>query len=183
MIDISGLKLTQLYLSQKKLDAILTWFDESMSNFDPLPVRDFLNNGNLHLTDGHSRAFVAWAKGISQIPCVYDEDEIVTCEIGQVQYEKDIEWCERFGLNDISTLADRILSEVDYKNLWQDRCGKMYDLETGLLDGKIDRDKFEKIKLDMQKEGLFIYGSSEDFSIVYYENKFGELFEEKIDVK
>ena len=102
MINIDCLKLSQIYLSQKKIDDILIWFDISLKNFEPIFVRDFFNNGNFHITDGHSRAFVAWQKGLKQIPYIYDNSEIVTCKIGQIQYENDIEWCNRFKLQHIS---------------------------------------------------------------------------------
>jgi len=92
-ISIDSLKLCQIYLSQKKIDDILAWFQLSMKNFEPIYVHDFMKDGNFHITDGHTRAFIAWKYGIKQIPYIYDESKIVTSEMGQIQYEEDIAWC------------------------------------------------------------------------------------------
>jgi len=42
------------------MDNILTWFQPSMKNFKPIYVHDFMKNGDLYITDWHTRAFVAW---------------------------------------------------------------------------------------------------------------------------
>lgn len=176
-VEIDRLKLCQIYLSQKKIDDVLKWFTPSLCNFEPISVRDFLNNGNLYITDGHTRTFIAWQHGIKKIPCVYDEDEIVTCKLGQIQYEEDIIWCDRFKLNHISTLTDRILSEDDYEELWRERCGKKYDLEVALIEGKICSVELKEKKDRLSQKGLFIYGISEDLNTLYFENNSGGLFE------
>jgi len=176
-VDIGCLKLSQIYLSKKKIDDILTWFEPSLLNFEPISARDFLNNGNLHITDGHTRTFVAWQHGLKQIPYVYDEDEIVTCELGQIQYEEDIVWCNRYNLHHISHLSDRILSEQAYEELWRERCNKMYDLKVALLEKTIDAEEYNLKKDKLLQKDLFVYGISEDLGILYYENELGELFE------
>ena len=179
LIDIGRLRLSQIYLSQKKIDDVLAWFDPSLRNFEPICARDFLGNGNLHITDGHTRAFVAWRHGIEQIPYIYDECEIVTCELGQIQYEEDIVWCERFRLRHVSDLENRILSGEAYELLWRGRCGKMYDLKLALLEGKICSDELNLKRKKLSQKGLFIYGISEDLCTLYLENDMGELFEER----
>jgi hypothetical protein len=176
-IDIDCLKLSQIYLSQKKIDDVLVWFEPSLNNFKPIFARDFLNNGNLHITDGHTRTFIAWQHGIKQIPYIYDEDKIVTCELGQIQYEEDILWCNRFNLHHISDLSNRVLSEQGYEELWRGRCGKMYDLKIALLEKTICSKEFNVKKEKLAQKCLFIYGISEDLNTLYYENNFGELFE------
>jgi len=179
MIAIDRLKLSQIYLSQKKIDGVLAWFDASLRNFQPICARDFLGNGELHITDGHTRAFVAWQHGIEQVPCIYDKSKIVTCKLGQIQYEEDIVWCNRFGLHHISDLADRILPEEDYETLWRGRCGKMYDLKLALRKRKLRAREFEKKRKEALQKGLFIYGISEDLRTFYLEKDMGELFEER----
>lgn len=177
LIAIDNLRLSQIYLSQKKIDGVLAWFDPSLRSFEPVCARDFLGNGELHITDGHTRAFVAWQHGIRQIPYIYDEDKIVTCALGQIQYEEDIVWCDRFRLHHISDLADRILPEDAYETLWRGRCGKMYDLKLALYEGKLRPDKLDLKRERLLRKGLFLYGISEDLSILYFENSAGELFE------
>ena len=176
-IDIDYLKISQIYLSQKKIDNVLSWFKPSLRDFEPIFVRDFLNNGNLHITDGHTRAFIAWKQGIQQIPYIYDEDEIVTCELGQIQYEEDIVWCDRFNLQHVSDLSNRILSEQDYEEFWRGRCKKMYDLKVALLDGTINAKKFTEKKEKLAQKGLFVYGIAKNLRSLYFENNLGELFE------
>ena len=176
-IDIDSLKLSQIYLSQKKINDVLAWFEPSLQNFEPIHVRDFMGNGNLHITDGHTRTFIAWQHGIKQVPYIYDESEIVTCELGQIQYEEDIVWCSRFSLHHISDLAKRILSEKDYEELWRGRCGKMYDLKVALFEKKICLKEFNKKKENFSHKNLFVYGISEDLATLYLENNSGELFE------
>jgi len=61
-----------------------------MKNFEPIYVHDFMKNGNFHITDGHTRAFIAWKYGIKQIPYIYDESEIVASETGQIQSEYNL---------------------------------------------------------------------------------------------
>ena len=177
MIALDDLRLSQIYLSQKKIDDVRAWFDPTLRNFEPICARDFLSNGELHITDGHTRAFVAWQHGIRQIPYIYDEDKIVTCALGQIQYEEDIVWCDRFRLHHISDLADRILPEDAYETLWRGRCGKMYDLKLALYEGKLRPDKLDLKRERLLRKGLFLYGISEDLSILYFENSAGELFE------
>ena len=178
LIPIDRLHLSQIYLSQKKIDSVLSWFDPILHNFDPICARDFLGNGELHITDGHTRAFVAWQHGIRHIPYIYDEDEIVTCVLGQLQYEEDILWCNRFRLRHISGLADRILSEAAYETLWRGRCGKMYDLKLALFEGRLCPDALNRASEKLLQQGFFIYGISEDLGTLYLENESGELFEE-----
>jgi len=180
MVAIDSLRLCQIYLSQKKIDGVLTWFDPALRNFKPNSARDFLGNGELHITDGHSRAFVAWQHGVRQIPYVYDEDEIVTCRMGQLQYREDIAWCERFGLRHISDLTGRILSEEAYEALWRGRCGKMHDLMIALEEGKLCARELNRIKAKLAQTGLYLYGISEDLGTLYCENRAGELFERAI---
>ena len=129
------------------------------------------------ITDGHTRTFIAWRNGIKQIPYIYDEHEIVTCELGQIQYEEDIIWCDRFNLHHISKLSNRILSEQGYEELWRGRCGKMYDLKVALFENAICPKEFNAKKEKLAQKSLFVYGISEDISTLYYENNSGELFE------
>ncbi len=177
LIDIDKLKPTQIYLSEHKIEGVLGWFDAAPTNLSPVPVRDFLNNGNLHLTDGHSRTYVAWRKGMRQIPCVYDTSPMVADTLGQAQYEHDIAWCERFGLHHISDLCGRILSERAYEKLWRGRCGYMYDLVVALRDCIIDGAEYEKAREALEAKGLFVVGISEDLHTLHCENAVGELFE------
>ena len=174
-VAIDDLKLTQIYLSQKKLDSVLTWFGADLANFLPVSVHDFLGNGTLYLTDGHTRTFAAWQKGIRMVPTLYDEDDLVTCEIGQILYKHSIAWCNRFGLRHISTLQDRILGEAQYEKLWRERCSHMHTLEEALLGGSIERNSFLTQKVALEQQDVYIYGVSKDCKMLYCEDACGNL--------
>lgn len=169
-VFITELGLSQIYLNRQKLLEIEKWFDPNdISNFKPLPVHDF-GNGKLTLTDGHSRAFVAYKYGVDKIPVVYDTDDIVTSETGQKLYKNDIIWCERFDINNICDLESRIISDEEYQKLWIGRCSKAYNLLTQTTER-------QRSDLNLLRPDLFLYGSNEKLDILFFENEKGDLFE------
>ena len=168
-LSISSLGLSQIFLNSEKIANIEAWFNPTdLTNFQPLPVHDF-GNGRLTLTDGHSRAFVAWRHGVREIPVVYDTDEIVAGETGQMLYREDLVWCQRFGLVHIWDLKDRILPPEKYQESWSGRCDRSYSLLT-----KSNQQQREKWQL--QYPHLHLYGASEDMRFLYFENDRGESF-------
>ena len=163
------LGLSQIYLNEHKVKAIEKWFDpDNMDIFEPLTVHDY-GNGKYTITNGHSRAYVAYKNGLTAIPIVYDNDEIVAGETGQKLYRADIEWCNRLSIYNISHLEKRIISNDDYQRLWIERCDRSYNLLVQMTEE--DRERIQKITPE-----LFLYGASDDLSEVYFENSDGELF-------
>lgn len=163
------LGLSQIYLNENKIKAIEKWFNPNdMSIFEPLTVHDY-GNGKYTLTDGHSRAYVAYRNGLTHVPVIYDNDDIVGGEIGQKLYRADIEWCNRFHIENISCLGSRILTNAEYQKLWIERCDRSYNLLTQTTEA--DRKTMQNKVLE-----LFLYGASEDLSEIYFENSSGELF-------
>ena len=166
-LPLMELGLSQIYLNEDKIKAIEKWFNPgNMDIFEPLTVHDY-GNGKYTLTDGHSRAFVAYKNGLTVIPIIYDNDEIVAGEIGQKLYRTDIEWCNRFSIYNISHLKNRIISNDDYQRLWIERCDRSYNL---LVQTTVkERELIQNIN-----PKLFLYGASEDLSEIYFENCDGE---------
>lgn len=166
-IDLLG--LSQIYLNADKITSVTRWFDpQHMDRFQPLPVHDFGNHGYT-LTDGHTRAYVAYKNGVSYLPVFYDEDNIVAGEVGQMLYKADIDWCKRFHLTHIKQLENRILDNSGYQKLWVERCDRSYHLLT--------KTSFsERVKLQKLVPNLFLYGASEDMAALYFENEAGKLF-------
>ena len=163
------LGLSQIYLNERKIAVIERWFNlNDMSIFEPLPVRDF-GNGRYTLTDGHSRAYVAYKSGLTQIPIVYDNDDMVAGKIGQMLYRADIEWCNRFYIENISHLENRILTCEEYQQLWIGRCDRSYELLTQTTEN-------ERKVIQNKVPELFLYGAAEDFSEIYFENADGDSF-------
>ena len=166
---VFDLGVSQIYLNEEKLTNIRSWFNSSnLSSFDPLPVHDF-GNGRLTLTDGHSRAFLAYLMGVYKIPIVYDSDDMVTSATGQMLYKNDIIWCERFKIYSISDLKDRIISNFLYNDLWIGRCDKAYNLL--MQTTELQRKKWQSMYPD-----LYLYGASEDLSLLFFEDEQGALF-------
>ena len=166
-VDLLG--LSQIYLNSNKIASVMEWFDpQCMVDFQPLPVHDFGNN-EYTLTDGHTRAYVAYKNGVSYLPVSYDNDDIVTGKVGQMLYKADIDWCKRFKLSHVKQLENRILDNDVYQKLWIERCDRSYHLLTKTSIG--ERRQLQKLAQD-----LFLYGASEDISVLFFENEAGELF-------
>lgn len=169
LMNIDLLRLSQIYISSEKIASVTKWFKpQCMENFQPLPVHDFGNN-MYTLTDGHTRAYVAYKNGVSVLPVVYDHDDIVTDQVGQMLYKADIDWCERFKLSHIKHLGNRILNKSAYQKLWIERCNRSYNLLT-------KTSYKERIQLQNLAPDLFLYGASENMSVLFFENEQGELF-------
>ena len=165
----TDLGLSQLYLNRSKIEDIRQWFDPDNKNlYAPLPVCDF-GDGRLTLTDGHSRAFIAYQYNI-KIPIVYDTDTIVTGEEGQMLYKNDIVWCQRFHIRTVADLETRIVDPSEYQHLWIDRCDRAYHLLT-------QTKEYERLQIQRQHPDLFLYGANKNLTVAYFENEQGELFE------
>lgn len=168
-IQLSTLGLSQIYLSAEKMEAVEKWFDpRRMDDFLPLPVHDF-GDGRYTLTDGHTRAFVAYKNGLTTIPVLYDRDDMVTNPLGQTLYQADIEWCRRFKLYWIGDLEDRIVGKSLYQKLWVERCDRSHNLLTQTSEP-------QRVQFQNRVPELFLYGACEDLSVLYFENESGELF-------
>ena len=169
LINIDLLGLSQIYLNSHKIASVTEWFrPQCMDNFQPLSVHDFGNN-TYTITDGHTRAYVAYKNGVSVLPICYDNDDIVTNQIGQMQYMADLDWCKRFKLSHIKQLENRIVNESAYQKLWIERCDRSYNLLT-------QTSLNERVQLQSFAPDLFLYGASEDMSILFFENEEGKLF-------
>lgn len=171
IIDFPLLELgiSQMYLNEKKIRAVEEWFDPyNLSNLDPMPVHDF-GNGKYTLTDGHSRAYIAYKYGLTHVPIIYDNDEIITNELGQMLHCMDIEWCERFHLKNVSDMNNRIIGNDEYMEIWVNRCKKSYNLlsQTTELEREIIRESVS---------GLYLYGASESLDELYFEDASGRAY-------
>lgn len=163
------LGLSQIYLNENKIKAIEEWFNPNdMSLFQPLKVYSF-GNGRYTIVDGHSRAFVAYIHGITQVPIAYEKDEMVAGEVGQILYRADLEWCKRFGIENISHLKKRIISQLEYQRLWIVRCDRSYDL-------LLQTTECEREKMKEKAPELYLYGAEEDLSELYFEDEYGKLY-------
>lgn len=116
MLPISQLQPSQLYISEGKLKLAEEWFDKSdISKMDAIPIKEF--QGKKLMTDGHTRAVLAYLNGFTEIPCYLDTDEL-----DMAAYATYIAWCNKEGVFGIAELAKRIVPHKDYEVLWRKRC-------------------------------------------------------------
>jgi len=167
--SVLELGVSQIYLNEQKMANIRKWLNTNdLTKFEPLPVCDF-GNGRLTLTDGHSRAFVAYTMGIHKLPVVYDTDDMVSSDIGKKLYINDTIWCERFKIYSVCDLKNRIIPDSLYRDLWIARCDKAYNLLTQTTEPQ--REKMQSMCHD-----LYLYGANEDLTVLFFENESGISF-------
>ena len=168
-IALSDITPSQLYISAEKLRRVEEWFSPEAIASEPLPVRDF-GNGRYTFTDGHTRAMCAHMAGLTNIPVIYDRDDIVASAEGEMLYRMDIEWCARFGIHTIADLAGRIISSENYNILWRARCDAGYELMT--------RTTFaQRAAIAAHHSGLVLYGMSADGKTMHFEDLSGKTYQ------
>ena len=80
-----------------------------------MPVKEL--DGELILTDGHTRALVAYLKGLKKIKFVWED-----VELDWDVYRLCVKWCKKEGIFKIKDLKDRMINEEDFHRLWCKRC-------------------------------------------------------------
>ncbi len=113
---ISDIQPSQFYLSQKKVAALLEWFDkDDLTHFEPVPICAL--NGEIIFTDGHTRAWVASQLGLTKIPLRWDEsiDDPTFYEIRVVAAQDR-------GIKSIRDLTPYVVDEHTYETAWNDWC-------------------------------------------------------------
>jgi hypothetical protein len=122
--DIGAMRLdelqpSQLFISSEKLARVIRSLDsQGLGSLEPLPIKEL--DGRIVLTDGHTRAFAAFLRGLVEVPVSWDEDEL-----DWEAYRICVVWCQEAGVLNVVDLADRILGPEDYELLWHERCRQM----------------------------------------------------------
>lgn len=112
-IEIDKLQPTQLYIEKERFQKIFNEFDTK--NYEPVPIKEL--DGELILTDGHTRALVACLKGLKKIKFVWED-----VELDWDVYRLCVKWCKKEGIFKIKDLKDRMINEEDFHRLWCKRC-------------------------------------------------------------
>ena len=114
-VKITDLHPTQLYLSEKKLQAI-QMLDQSADiiNVDPISVLAFGNR--FLITDGHHRAYQALLAGRDTISAEWDRDG------GDELYHLYAQACEERKITSVLDLKNHILSQDEYEPKWYNWC-------------------------------------------------------------
>jgi len=116
---LDELQPSQLFISSEKLARVIRCLDsEGLESLEPLPIKEL--DGRIILTDGHTRAFAAFLRGLVEVPVSWDEDEL-----DWEAYRICVAWCQEAGVRTVVDLADRILVPEDYELLWLGRCRQM----------------------------------------------------------
>ena len=130
-VKITDLHPTQLYLSEKKLQAI-QMLDQSADiiNVDPISVLAFGNR--FLITDGHHRAYQALLAGRDTISAELDRDG------GDELYALYAQACEERKISSVLDLKHRILSQDEYEAKWYNWCDGFNQAATLLLERQAD---------------------------------------------
>lgn len=119
-ISIDGVRPSQLYLNGAKVTAVIEWFDfdEPDRTYGMLPVLEY--GGDPYLTDGHTRAFVAYLAGVEELRVTRDDTTFDRTD--RLLYRECLGWCSDAGITTIGDLAGRVLSPEAYEKRWIERC-------------------------------------------------------------
>ena len=130
-VNITDLHPTQLYLSEKKLQAI-QMLDQSADiiNVDPISVLAFGNR--FLITDGHHRAYQALLAGRDTISAEFDRDG------GDELYHLYAQACEERKIYSVLDLKNHILAQDEYEAKWYNWCDGFNQAATLLLKRKAD---------------------------------------------
>ncbi|MDU5561528.1 MAG: chromosome partitioning protein ParB [Streptococcus parasanguinis] len=130
-VKITDLHPTQLYLSEKKLQAI-QMLDQSVDiiNVDPISVLAF--GDRFLITDGHHRAYLALLAGRDMISAELDRDG------GDELYALYAQACEERKISSVFDLKHRILPQDEYEAKWYNWCDGFNQAATLLLKRQAD---------------------------------------------
>ena len=130
-VNITDLHPTQLYLSEKKLQAI-QMLDQSADiiNVDPISVLAFGNR--FLITDGHHRAYQALLAGRDTISAEFDRDG------GDELYHLYAQACEERKIYSVLDLKNHILAQDEYEAKWYNWCDGFNQAATLLLERQAD---------------------------------------------
>lgn len=123
-LSLEQIQPSQLYICDDKLESV----KDNWESTEPIPIKKL--NGEIIFTDGHTRAFYAYQKGLTEIEVYWDEDEL-----DWEAYQICVDWCRDAGIFTIADLENRIVNQQDYEKMWYDRCRKMQKV---LAEGRID---------------------------------------------
>ena len=130
-VKITDLHPTQLYLSEKKLQAIqMLDQSEEIIKVDPISILVF-GDGFL-ITDGHHRAYQALLAGRNMISAEWDRDG------GDELYHLYAQACEERKITSVLDLKHRILPQDEYEAKWYNWCDGFNQATTLLLKRQAD---------------------------------------------
>lgn len=120
-ISIHYLQPSQLYISEEKIQQIRQWFDpHDLSFFPPIPIK--VLDEHLVMTDGHTRAVVALQAGLTELPFVWETDEL-----DWDMYRACVAACHEQGVQSPLDLLARVVNPREYQEKWHGWCDRMQE--------------------------------------------------------
>ena len=120
-IELSKLQPSQLYISKKKLAAILKKFKPNdKSTLGIIPIKKL--GDDIIYTDGHTRAYVAYKAKLTKILVEWENEDL-----DWEMYEICVNWCKSENIFTIANLDDRVISHRQYEQLWYKRCEDLHN--------------------------------------------------------
>jgi len=111
-LRLNEIQPTQLYINARKLAILEEKYPPGTeANIEPIPVKKM--HGKIVYTDGHTRAFIAWKRGLESIDAVWDDDDL-----DETTYETCLEWSESEEIYTIADLKNRIIDDATYQVEW-----------------------------------------------------------------
>ena len=110
-LHLSKIQPSQLFINEDKLSRVMQNYDpEKPEMLEPIPIKKLGNE--IIYTDGHTRALVVYLHGLSEIPVVWDEDEL-----DWDAYKICVQWCKEEGILSIADLQERSIDPEIYEEL------------------------------------------------------------------
>lgn len=108
---------SQLVLDADRLRGVLEWYDFDLGRYDPIPVIEPADE--LVLSDGHTRAVVAFLGGADTLDVRWDPDvESLDLDL----YRQCVRWCREVSVTTVDDLVGRVVSRETFLEEWVARC-------------------------------------------------------------
>jgi hypothetical protein len=119
--NITEIQPSQLYLNAAKIAKIKEFYRPILiETIPPIPIKKLRDD--IIFVDGHTRAYVAFQKGITKLPVYWEVDADLDWDI----YEICVDWCKFERILNIGHLKDKIVKNSEYKVEWLERCRKLH---------------------------------------------------------
>jgi hypothetical protein len=113
-LHLFAIRPTQLYINASKLAYLAAKHPPGTeTTMTPISITKIYDK--IAFTDGHTRAFLSWTRGLLTV--YWDESEL-----DMIVYEQCFTWCEAEAIRTIADLKSRIIDASEYKAKWIDRC-------------------------------------------------------------
>lgn len=123
-LPLSRPQPSQLYVDGAKLASALEWWSFDGHGYDPIPMLEM--DGEPVITDGHTRAFLAYLSGHETLLGTDDPDRV-----HRPMYRECVRWCREESVTEVAHLVGRVVSAETFRERWIERChaSPLYDQE------------------------------------------------------